>query len=277
MSRFGGGIPGGVAVVVGAFLCGGLVSTSFFLLRPFGGKRDSKGADERLDPGRDAGQHASPDGVCLVSDEGTDLKERNRRGDVRYARQRLVLGHDGQRALRSGSCLVIGCGGLASGCVPLLVGAGIARLGLVDADVVEESNLHRQTIHSTETVGMHKVDSAQLFVQKLNPNVEVTVYRVPRSFQKEKISFLRCRQVICAASWSYFRFARAPARPCKRRSQRTGTWSSSYINAAAKQTGRREHFPAVVTLGKRFPHAKGLGVFDPPDPGVSASCWFLRR
>lgn len=66
----------------------------------------------------------------------------------------------GQLRLKKASVLIIGAGGLGCPAAAYLSGAGIGRLGLVDGDVVEMSNLHRQILHSTSRIGMKKVDSA---------------------------------------------------------------------------------------------------------------------
>jgi len=72
--------------------------------------------------------------------------------------------------------LVVGCGGLGSAVVPLLAGAGVGCLGLADDDVVELSNLHRQTMHGEDVLGMRKVDSARRFVARLNSSVRVEAF-----------------------------------------------------------------------------------------------------
>lgn len=92
----------------------------------------------------------------------------------RYARQRAILGVDGQDRVRAGSVLIVGCGGLASGCVPLLVGAGVRDIALVDFDVVEECNLHRQVVHTC--VGEKKTWSMRRFAKGLNPHVGIHVF-----------------------------------------------------------------------------------------------------
>jgi adenylyltransferase/sulfurtransferase len=68
----------------------------------------------------------------------------------------------GQLRLRNARVLIVGVGGLGCPAAAYLVGAGVGTIGLVDGDVVEESNLHRQTLHSTARVGMSKVKSAMV-------------------------------------------------------------------------------------------------------------------
>jgi adenylyltransferase/sulfurtransferase len=71
------------------------------------------------------------------------------------------IGLEGQKKLKAAKVLLIGAGGLGSPAALYLAGAGIGTLGLVDADTVDESNLHRQVIHTEKTLGMPKVDSAK--------------------------------------------------------------------------------------------------------------------
>jgi len=72
-----------------------------------------------------------------------------------------AIGLEGQRKLKNAKILMIGAGGLGSPAALYLSGAGIGTLGLVDADVVEESNLHRQVIHAESRVGVNKTVSAK--------------------------------------------------------------------------------------------------------------------
>lgn len=91
----------------------------------------------------------------------------------RYSRQ-LVLpefGIEGQRRLRAAKVLVLGAGGLGSPVLLYLAAAGVGTIGIVDFDQVEESNLHRQVIHSTASVGRPKVASAMDAIAALNPGV----------------------------------------------------------------------------------------------------------
>lgn len=99
----------------------------------------------------------------------------------RYGRQLLVpeISLLGQQRLRAAHVLVVGCGGLGCPAVAYLAGAGVGTLGLVDGDVVEKSNLHRQVMHSEKRVGMLKVRSVGAFVEELNGGVRVVEYGVP--------------------------------------------------------------------------------------------------
>jgi adenylyltransferase/sulfurtransferase len=83
---------------------------------------------------------------------------------------------DGQSRLLEGSVLVVGAGGLGSPVIQYLSAAGVGRLGIVDDDDVERSNLQRQVIHGDGDVGHPKVDSAAEFVTQLNPDVTVETH-----------------------------------------------------------------------------------------------------
>ncbi len=93
----------------------------------------------------------------------------------RYERQLLVIGEKGQEKLANASVLVVGAGGLGSAAITYLAAAGVGRIGIVDGDIVEESNLQRQIIHGGR-VGENKAESAAEFVESLNPDVVVDVY-----------------------------------------------------------------------------------------------------
>ncbi len=95
----------------------------------------------------------------------------------RYARQIIMpeIGVKGQLKLLESSVLVVGAGGLGSPAIQYLAGAGVGRIGIVDGDEVDISNLQRQTIHAGN-LGMNKAESAKTFVEKLNPDVKVDVY-----------------------------------------------------------------------------------------------------
>ncbi|RPJ83484.1 MAG: molybdenum cofactor biosynthesis protein MoeB, partial [Acidobacteria bacterium] len=96
----------------------------------------------------------------------------------RYSRHLIMpeVGLDGQKRLKAAKVLCIGAGGLGSPLALYLAAAGVGRLGLVDFDVVEFSNLQRQIIHSTEDVGRSKLGSAHEKIQAINPHVEVDLY-----------------------------------------------------------------------------------------------------
>jgi molybdopterin/thiamine biosynthesis adenylyltransferase/rhodanese-related sulfurtransferase len=98
---------------------------------------------------------------------------------VRYSRHVLIpeIGVTGQSRLLAASVLVVGAGGLGSPAALYLAAAGVGRLGIVDDDAVDESNLQRQVLHSTAALGEPKVESAERRVRELNPDVEVVSYQ----------------------------------------------------------------------------------------------------
>ena len=102
---------------------------------------------------------------------------------ARYSRHLIMpeVGMDGQLRLKAASVLCIGAGGLGSPAALYLAAAGVGRLGLVDFDVVDYSNLHRQVIHGTPDVGRPKLDSARDRLSAINPEVRVETHEVALS------------------------------------------------------------------------------------------------
>lgn len=100
---------------------------------------------------------------------------------LRYSRHLLIpeVGLEGQRKLKAASILVIGTGGLGSPVALYLAAAGVGRIGLVDYDVVDFSNLQRQVIHGTSQLDILKVESARERMLDLNPGIQVEVYNEP--------------------------------------------------------------------------------------------------
>jgi len=96
----------------------------------------------------------------------------------RYSRHILLqdVGVEGQEKLFDAKVLVIGAGGLGAPVSLYLAAAGVGRIGIIDADVVELSNLQRQVIHFTKDVGVPKVESARETMQAINPDVKVDTY-----------------------------------------------------------------------------------------------------
>ncbi len=97
---------------------------------------------------------------------------------LRYGRQLILpgFGSEGQARLREASVLLVGAGGLGSPAALYLAAAGVGRLGIVDSDTVDLSNLHRQVLHDTTSVGRRKVASAVDRLHALNPEIEVVGY-----------------------------------------------------------------------------------------------------
>lgn len=100
---------------------------------------------------------------------------------LRYSRHLLIpeVGLAGQEKLKAASVLLIGTGGLGSPVALYLAAAGVGRIGLVDYDVVDYSNLQRQVIHGTSNLGILKVESARQRMLDVNPDIEVEVYNEP--------------------------------------------------------------------------------------------------
>src|SRR6478752_5336620 len=97
---------------------------------------------------------------------------------ARYSRHLLIpeVGEEGQQKLLDARVLLIGAGGLGSPSSLYLAAAGVGTLGIVDADIVDDSNLQRQIVHSTNTLGEPKVLSAKRALEALNPDVNVVTY-----------------------------------------------------------------------------------------------------
>jgi sulfur-carrier protein adenylyltransferase/sulfurtransferase len=104
------------------------------------------------------------------------LDEAKRR---RYSRHLLIpeVGEEGQTKLLDSRMLLIGAGGLGSPASLYLAAAGVGTLGIVDDDAVDETNLQRQIVHSTERLGESKADSAKRTIEALNPDVAVKVFK----------------------------------------------------------------------------------------------------
>jgi adenylyltransferase/sulfurtransferase len=101
----------------------------------------------------------------------------------RYSRHLIMpeVGVDGQKKLKAGSVLCIGAGGLGSPAAMYLAAAGVGRIGIVDFDVVDFSNLQRQLLHGTSSVGRSKLESAKDRLRDLNPHIEIDTYETTLS------------------------------------------------------------------------------------------------
>src|SRR4051812_23052585 len=121
-------------------------------------------------------------GITLWKDRGYEVdvpKTFTPEQRERYSRHFLLpeVGIEGQQKLLDAKVLLLGAGGLGSPTALYLAAAGIGTLGIVDDDVVDVSNLQRQVIHTTDRVGVPKVDSAEEQIKALNPDVEVVKYK----------------------------------------------------------------------------------------------------
>jgi len=99
---------------------------------------------------------------------------------IRYNRHILLpeMGEEGQLRLKNARVILIGAGGLGSAAAFYLAGAGVGHLGIVDADTVSLSNLQRQILHGTDTLGKLKVESAKRTLNNLNPDIQIITYPV---------------------------------------------------------------------------------------------------
>jgi len=105
--------------------------------------------------------------------QALDARQRNR-----YQRHLSLpeVGEKGQQKLLDAKVLLLGAGGLGSPAAMYLAAAGVGTIGIIDMDVVDESNLQRQVIHNTERVGQRKVDSARQTITSLNPDIDVVTF-----------------------------------------------------------------------------------------------------
>jgi sulfur-carrier protein adenylyltransferase/sulfurtransferase len=117
-------------------------------------------------------------GSTAEADVSTELPSLSNEEIARYSRHLIMpeVGLEGQRKLKAASVLMIGTGGLGAPTGMYLAAAGIGRLGIVDFDVVESSNLQRQIIHGTKDVGRPKVDSARDRLADINPHIEIETH-----------------------------------------------------------------------------------------------------
>ena len=123
---------------------------------------------------------ASKQEELLMSGENGNI-DLNHAEILRYSRHLLIpeVGLSGQKKIKAASVLVIGTGGLGSPVALYLAAAGVGRIGLVDYDVVDSSNLQRQVIHGTSQLGQLKVESARQRMLDINPDIQVEVYNEP--------------------------------------------------------------------------------------------------
>lgn len=108
----------------------------------------------------------------------SEFRELSKEEVRRYDRQMLLpqVGSEGQKKLKSASVLIVGAGELGAPAALYLAGAGIWKIGIMDADVVTVSNLQRQIIHSIKTEGMNKAESAKKALAKINDKIEIKAY-----------------------------------------------------------------------------------------------------
>jgi molybdopterin/thiamine biosynthesis adenylyltransferase/rhodanese-related sulfurtransferase len=122
-------------------------------------------------------------GITLWKDRGYEVevpKSLTKEQRERYSRHLLIpeVGVEGQTKLLEAKVLLLGAGGLGSPAAVYLAAAGVGTLGIVDDDVVDLSNLQRQIAHTTDRIGVPKVDSAEETINALNPDVDVVKHQV---------------------------------------------------------------------------------------------------
>ena len=148
------------------------------------------------------------------------------------------IGEKGQQKLLDSRVVVIGAGGLGSPAALYLTAAGVGTIGVVDMDTVEESNLQRQILHSTETIGKNKVDSAEKTLSTLNPDVNIITYNT-RLNKDNAIEIIENYDVVVDG---------------------TDNFQTRYlINDASVKTGK------PVVHGSIFKYEGQITVFDPKD------------
>jgi len=133
---------------------------------------------ENLPNWEDGGSTSSnlPNPVDLKSNSQSLTKSKLTKEDIeRYSRQLILpeLRVEGQEKLKASSALVVGCGGLGCPAAAYLAGAGVGRIGLIDHDTVEVSNLHRQVLHTQFRIGISKAVSLAASLTGINPSLEV--------------------------------------------------------------------------------------------------------
>ena len=136
---------------------------------------DARRARLRATSSRSAAASRTGSATASRSRSRRPSRPRKRR---RYCRHLLIpeVGEEGQAKLLDSRVLLIGAGGLGSPASLYLAAAGVGTLGIVDDDVVDESNLQRQIVHTTERLGEGKAESAKRTLEALNPDVSVKVY-----------------------------------------------------------------------------------------------------
>ena len=122
-------------------------------------------------------------GITLWKDRGYEVevpRTLTAEQRERYSRHLLLpeVGLEGQQKLLDAKVLLLGAGGLGSPAALYLAAAGVGTLGIVDSDEVDLSNLQRQVIHSSERIGVSKVDSAEQTISALNPDVHVVKHQI---------------------------------------------------------------------------------------------------
>ncbi len=122
----------------------------------------------------------------------------------RYSRHIILpeVGLEGQTKLKNAKVLLVGTGGLGSPIALYLAAAGVGTIGLIDFDVVDETNLQRQIIHSTDYVGKPKIDSATQRIKGINPYVNVVTYNQPLTAENA-LAVIEGYDIVCDGTDNY--------------------------------------------------------------------------
>ncbi|MEL0263750.1 MAG: molybdopterin-synthase adenylyltransferase MoeB [Synechococcus sp.] len=117
---------------------------------------------------------------------------------ARFSRHLILpeVGMEGQKRLKGASVLCVGTGGLGSPLLLYLAAAGVGRLGIVDFDVVDHSNLQRQVIHGTSWVGKPKIESAKARIHEINPHCQVDLYETALT-SENALEIIRPYDIVC--------------------------------------------------------------------------------
>ena len=180
---------------------------------------------------------------------------------ARFARHLILpeVGMEGQKRLKAASVLCVGTGGLGSPLLLYLAAAGVGRLGIVDFDVVDHSNLQRQVIHGTSWVGRPKIESAKARIHEINPHCQVDLYETALS-SDNALDIIRQYDIVCDG---------------------TDNFPTRYlVNDACVMLGkpnvygsifRFEGQASVFNLTAESPNYRDLFP-EPPPPGMVPSC-----
>ncbi|MEI9402429.1 molybdopterin-synthase adenylyltransferase MoeB [Mesorhizobium argentiipisi] len=185
----------------------------------------------------------------------------------RYARHIVLpeIGGPGQQKLKRARVLVIGAGGLGAPVLEYLAAAGVGTLGIVDDDTVSLSNLQRQVIHGSDTIGMAKTDSAAAAIMRVNPNVSVESHRLRLTEENAPALVTRYDVVVDGSDNFETRYAAADACASEKKPLVTaavGRFDGSVTVLKPFETG---------TDGKRNPSYRDLFPEAPPE-GLVPSC-----
>ena len=137
--------------------------------------------------------------MVISTDLNSDFLSLNEKERYKKHLTLKEIGFKGQLKLKNSSVICIGAGGLGSSVLLYLAASGIGRIGIVDNDQVEKSNLQRQIIHETNTVGNLKINSAQERIKRFNPNIEVTTFN-KRINSENVIEIIKDFDIICDCS-----------------------------------------------------------------------------